>query len=446
MDNREERNKYPKISEKYRIEYIGPEDKQREKKRTIYRVRHWYNLKLWWDEKGRYLLRTIFRAVFIIGIVAFFIWGIVSNKPADTSTNNVNPNILERNFPILQEPRSITFEWGYEGKTYTITETLYKTAFEYYNSAPKEYICSEGYCPDDWKDDYVKMFLKKAEGDNTISQVASDIETVGQKAKLSDDQIIELTIAFVQSIPYDYDKVKTAEFFPRYPYEVLYDNKGICSGKSFLAVLLMKEMDYGVALFDFDYEKHIAPAVKCPKEYSSYNSGYCFAEVTGLGFRVGEIPQMDISSGKPETRTTIELFSEEKESELTWSELKNVEIYEITDGNSYQGIIKTAQTIQRIETLEKESNKLKGVIILLKNEVDELKSSVSYYDQEAKAAYRRHEIFEGHTSYNEYMRLYSQYKSVYEKYESKLNEYNRKVDKYNNLAYEYNALIEDFYK
>jgi len=447
IDSKERKENYPKVPEKYRIEYIGrPEDEWKRKKQTIYKTGHWDNLKLWWSEKNKYLFKNILKAIFVIGIVVLFIWGIVSDKQADISTNNVNTNVLERNFPALREPKTVIFQWEYKDKTYTLTEILYKTAYEYYNSEPKVYYCPKSGCPEGWEENYAKIFLKKVEGDNTISQIASDIKTIGQRTKLDDDQIVELTIAFVQSIPYDFEKTKVAEFLPRYPYETLYDNKGICSDKSFLAVLLLEEMDYGVALFAFDYEKHIAPAVKCPKEYSSYNSGYCFAEVTDFGFRIGEIPPIDIVTGRPKTKAIIELFNEGKEIGLSRSELKNPKIYEITDGNSYQGIIKTNQIIQRIETLEKELGELKRIISLLENEANQLKTSVDYYDQQAKAAYRMHEIFKDNASYNEYMRLYFQYKSVYANYESKLNEYNMKVDKYNNLATEYNVVIRNFYK
>lgn len=374
------------------------------------------------------------KVLFII-IIFLVIWSIISDSGVET-----------REFPQLSEPKIVTFEWEYGGSNYSITETLYKTAYEYYNSEPKEYTCLEGYCPEGWEEDYVKTFLKKVEGDNTISQIASDIKTIGQRAKLDDDQIVELTVAFVQSISYDEAKAKIAEPLPRYPYEVLYDNKGICSGKSFLAASLIRELGYGVALFDYEYEEHIAPAVKCLKEYSSYNSGYCYTEITERGFKIGEMPEMDIDTKIPRIRTSINLFEEKNMFDLGGLELGDAEIYEIVDGNSYRGIIKTAQTIQRIETLEKELERLDSIINLLENELSQLENSVNYYDQQAEAAYRRHEILGDYTSHNEYRRLFSQYELAYDKYESRADEHDREVDRYNNFVYEYNALIEDFYK
>ncbi len=446
MDNEKGNNKYPpEVPEKYRIEYFSrPTGRQKREKQKSYKLRHWRSLKLWWRWKGK---RFVYTSLFVIGII-FVIWY------ADTWYTERDYTTQTKKFPPLEEPKTVTFQWEYGGLPYTVEETLYKTAYDYYNSSPDKHCWQEG-------GDYescLKGFLEEAEEDNTISKIASDIKAIASKNGLRGDELLELTVAFVQSIPYDEDKLELIiypnnleDLYPRYPYEVLYDNKGVCSGKTFLAASLIKELGYGVALFDYeavteDEIGHIAPAVECPKEYSSYNSDYCFAEVTDLGFRIGEIPQMDIRAGKPKTRTTIELFNEEKESELTWSELKNAEVYEITEGNSYHEIIKTAQTIQRIETLEKELNKLEGIISLLGSEANQLENSVNYYDQQAKAVYRRHEILRDYALYNEYRRLYSQYESTYNKYESKANEHDREVDKYNNLADEYNALIGNFYK
>ena len=437
MDDEKDNNKYPKVPKKYKIEYIGrPTNEQKREKQKSYKLGYWKNLKLWWHWKGK---SSFYRFILIVGIIVLVVW-----------YANSDNGIEVKRFPLLEEPKTITFQWEYKNSPYVLTKTFYKTAYEYYNSQPKVHYCPDYGCSVGWEEEYFKMFLKEVEEDDTISQIASDIESLGRGTKLDDDQIAELTIAFVQSIPYDFEKTKVAEPLPRYPYETLYDNKGICSDKSFLAVSLIRELGYGVALLDYEYEEHIAPAIKCPKEYSSYNSGYCFAEVTELGFRIGEIPLTDIDTGIPKVRIKAEfyaeLFSEERGTELNLSELKNARVYEITDGNTYQKIIETAQIIQNIETLEKELNKLKGIIILLENEVNQLESSVNYYDQQVEVAYRRHEILRDRASYNEYTRLYSQYESVYNKYESKVNGCDREIVKYNKLVEEYNTLIEDFYK
>lgn len=44
--------------------------------------------------------------------------------------------------------------------------------------------------------------------------------------------------------------------------------------------LLLKELGYGVVLFHYPEESHMAVGVKCPLRYSYRQSGYCFIETT----------------------------------------------------------------------------------------------------------------------------------------------------------------------
>lgn len=429
IDFKEEKDSYPRVLDRYKTEYISYPKEQDRLKRDLSIGRFFYNH---WK-----------KALFII-IIALIIWGIISDIGVET-----------RRFPKLAGPKIVTFEWKYRGSEYSITETLYETIYNYYNSSP------EKHCWIKEEENFeicLKGFLEEAKEDNTISKIALDIKALASKNGLDDDGLVELTVAFVQSIPYDEDKFALVmypnnpeDLYPAYPYEVLYNNKGICGGKTFLATSLLEELGYGVALFYYEpvvegEVGHIAPAVKCPIEYSSYNSGYCHSEVTEKDFKIGEMP-INIEAGVAKTRTTINLFGEGKNaSDFGESELKDAEIYVIADGDSYQEIIKTAQIMQRIGILERELNKLETILSLLENGVEQLENSVNYYNQQAEAAYRRHEIFGDHASYNEYRRLFSQYESTYNKYESKVNEHDREVVRYNNLVEEYNSLIEDFYK
>ena len=44
--------------------------------------------------------------------------------------------------------------------------------------------------------------------------------------------------------------------------------------------LLLKELGFGVASFEFEHENHRAVGLKCPLEYSYNGTGYCFVEST----------------------------------------------------------------------------------------------------------------------------------------------------------------------
>lgn len=99
-------------------------------------------------------------------------------------------------------------------------------------------------------------------------------------------QQARIAISIVQNIPYgrsnETDLFERQEInHSRYPYEVLFDNQGICGEKSGLMALLLKELGFGVSIFYFQEENHEAVGIKCPVDQSLYGSGYCFVETGG---------------------------------------------------------------------------------------------------------------------------------------------------------------------
>jgi len=103
-------------------------------------------------------------------------------------------------------------------------------------------------------------------------------------AKKPDDQA-RIAISLVQKIPYDWDKYDLIESghstHLRYPYEVIYDNKQICSESSYLIAFLLAELGYASGVFVFPDASHDTAAIKCPVKYSYKETGYCFIEATG---------------------------------------------------------------------------------------------------------------------------------------------------------------------
>jgi len=427
---------YPKVLDKYKKESIDYP-----KKRNIWGI---------FNNIIHIFLRHWKKTLFII-VIGLIVWGLVSDGGIGT-----------RKFPQLAEPKTITFEWAYNGSNYTLTETLYGAVYNYYNSNPEKRCWY--FAPEEDTENCYREFLVEAKEDSSIREIALDIKELAQKRNLNNDELVELAVAFVQSIPYDDNKLEiikslpdeinednTSSFLgalPGQPYETLYKNSGVCSDKSFLATAILQELDYGTALFDYDGVGseigHMVPAIKCPEQYSSYNSGYCYIETTGVGYKIGEIPQMDINTGEIEARTVRNLFNENNITGSIRSPLKDVVIYKINDGNSYQGIITTYQEIQKIENIENELIELNNVLVSLKNDLNALEDNVNYYDQQAESMYSRYEISGNNYLYDQYLSLFSQYQRAYDTYEIKRLQYNREINKYNNLIEEYNILIEDF--
>ncbi len=123
---------------------------------------------------------------------------------------------------------------------------------------------------------------------NLVEQEYLILPLVTQIQNLVHDKTDQMRIAIslVQHIPYNESekivRVRNQNFnYSRYAYEVLYESQAACGGKSELLAFLLKEIGYGVVLFYYPVEDHIAVGVKCPLEYSLDNSGYCFIETTG---------------------------------------------------------------------------------------------------------------------------------------------------------------------
>ena len=99
------------------------------------------------------------------------------------------------------------------------------------------------------------------------------------------EEQLRIAVSIVQNIEWGYsDKVngfsgRTLNY-RKYPYEVLYDEKGVCGEKSELLVFLLKELGYDVAIFHYIDENHESVGVKCPLERSLGGTGYCFVETS----------------------------------------------------------------------------------------------------------------------------------------------------------------------
>lgn len=66
----------------------------------------------------------------------------------------------------------------------------------------------------------------------------------------------------------------------RYPYETLYLGRGVCADRSVLLAALLDELGFGVALFEFEAESHIAVGLACPAGFDYRGTGYAFIEST----------------------------------------------------------------------------------------------------------------------------------------------------------------------
>ncbi len=123
---------------------------------------------------------------------------------------------------------------------------------------------------------YYQAYLSNDLQNSYLHPLADQIRSISSDP----DDEARIAISLVQHIPYDYAKSYQVYGVTRYPYQVLSDNSGVCGEKSLLLAYLLKELGFGVVLFQFDAENHMAVGIAVDSKYGSYGTNYAFVEST----------------------------------------------------------------------------------------------------------------------------------------------------------------------
>lgn len=241
--------------------------------------------KLWWrNKKG---IKRLLIWVIILGLVYYSFQYYQNNEEKVNNLLNQASNWFEPSHP----PHNISINKSYSVNVNGLNKieiTLHKEVYDYFkHDASKEYTYYGSSPPSGWEVDYWKMFLTNKEDEYIMEDILK--QTV-EATNSEGDKAVNTLVRFVQRIPYDWDSFYLVGGTVRYPYETLYDNKGICAEKSLLLAKLLQELNYGVALFNYANENHMAVGIECPYDKSNFQTGYCFIESTDI-YPIGKIPQ-----------------------------------------------------------------------------------------------------------------------------------------------------------
>lgn len=357
--------------------------------------------------------------------------------------NKIDTIILdngEKKLPSPEGEKVISFIWKYKGKSYSIDEKLYDSYYKFYNSLPAQSVFN-GESLIAGLEKKNNLFINGTEEDKTINELAQSIKLLGEKNNLNENQIVELVSSFVQTIPYDTEEWENREtVVPKvdYPYEVLYKNKGICSDKSYLAYSLLRDLGYGVSFFLFQEDQHIAIGVKCPTEYSNYDSGYCFIETTSLGNKIGSTPSLLKEFGTATSKIELSDFSNDT-TENESSPLGKIEILNRIDGLAYTGIIDTFNTQKEIDNLLATVRRLDGELNALNTNLDNKRGELDDMEKKLKK-------MEKEKDFDNYEDYYSKYSKSFDKFKKDIKEYDNKIAIRNRINTKCNNIINNFYQ
>lgn len=125
----------------------------------------------------------------------------------------------------------------------------------------------------------IAQYYKKVIADRSQKRyLAPLVDAILKRAKGDPDIAARYAISLVQLIPYRHiNRIHDRTFFP---YEVLYNQRGVCGNKSILLAAVLKGLGFGSALFLYESEFHMAVGIRAPKEYCYRKTGYAFIEST----------------------------------------------------------------------------------------------------------------------------------------------------------------------
>lgn len=125
--------------------------------------------------------------------------------------------------------------------------------------------------------------------EDRISNIAFAFIWFQEKNKLSDSEILNIIIDFVQQIPYEIPENNYGLYTP---IEILYKNAGDCDSKSVFAALILRELGFDTVLFYSKEYKHVMLGINVPStgKYKELNGKhYYFTEMTSRGWQIGDI-------------------------------------------------------------------------------------------------------------------------------------------------------------
>lgn len=177
------------------------------------------------------------------------------------------------------------YEWTFDGASYTYDLGIPLSLLDYYEGQDFTYH-GGGH-------NYV-AYVASQYDDPFIQAVADELLRVSAEEGHSEDEALSLALAFVQSLEYTSDNVTTGyDDFPRYPVETLAESGGDCEDTAILYAAIAQAMGYGAVLLN--PPGHMATGVLVEAgfqgvTYTFEGRRWAYAETTGDGWRIGQIP------------------------------------------------------------------------------------------------------------------------------------------------------------
>ena len=124
------------------------------------------------------------------------------------------------------------YTWTYDENLYTMVYYFDQGTYNYYKGQDRVY-------------NNFLFYLNESGRYPVIEQFANEFKLLAAENKLSDWQLVECVVAFVQTMKYKNDG--TYEY-PRYPIETLVEKGGDCEDTAILLEAILKELGFDCVL------------------------------------------------------------------------------------------------------------------------------------------------------------------------------------------------------
>jgi hypothetical protein len=257
---------------------------------------------------------------------------------------------------------------------------------------------------EEWRSGLYRAMTTDPAQDRFFEDLTNEFRGIRTRHNLNSDEYLELMAVFVQSIPYKSQNLSS----PKYPIETYGDREGDCDDKSMLLAGLLAHEGYGVALFYFGPEQHMAVGVAC-SEKGYRDTGYAYIETTRVSF---------VGTGSDALAGNITIASDPL-------------VIQIGDGTA--GYTRCNETLAIYAELTDLTAHLGEIRKDLGDRESSLKSKRSDLEAMDLAIERM-----GTTGDN------SGYTRMVSEYNKKVRDYNQELDAYNTISEEYARLAERY--
>lgn len=181
-----------------------------------------------------------------------------------------------------------TFQTKFEKKTYQIEVEVNTSIYEGARNVDRRWPGNGTWDDPAILTAYYRRYIEDPAMEVFFDDLARPFRYIKAADGLTDEEYLELLVTFVQQIPYD----PNAPVDPRYPVEVIGDQKGDCDEKSLLLLGMLAHEGYDTALLLFPDERHAAAGIGISvngnpsfRVFRSPDSGkYFYIESTGLTY------------------------------------------------------------------------------------------------------------------------------------------------------------------